>query len=439
MAGGGERWYDRLMSTGMRDGDPLRRPLALRCGATLANRVAKAAMTEGLADARDRATRRHETLYGRWSDGGAGLLITGNVMIDRRYLERPGNVVIDDDVDLEAVRRWATAGTRRGNHLWMQISHPGRQCTRMSSSTPVAPSAVPMTGMLGMMAKPRALEPAEIEDIIRRFAEVASVAKQCGFTGVQIHGAHGYLLSQFLSPRTNRRTDEWGGTLENRARLLLEVVKAVRARVGDGFPIAVKLNSADFQRGGFSNDEAAEVARWLDELGIDLLEISGGNYEQTALFGDLEPRAESTKRREAYFLEYAEVIAKACRGLPLMVTGGFRTASLMREVVDAGVVSVVGLARPFCVVPTLPQQIFAGELEHLPRHESEQRLGPGWLGRTSELHGIRTLNNQAEVAWFYAQIIHLSEDRPPDLALGTWAALGSHFQGELRRARARQR
>src|SRR5690606_8584898 len=138
-------------------------------------------------------TRRHETLYGRWSDGGAGLLITGNVMIDRRYLERPGNVVVDDDADLDALCRWATAGTRGGNHLWMQISHPGRQCTRMSSSTPVAPSAVPMAGMLGMMARPRALEPGEIEEIIGRFAAVASVAKQCGFTGVQIHGAHGYL------------------------------------------------------------------------------------------------------------------------------------------------------------------------------------------------------------------------------------------------------
>lgn len=420
--------------------DPLARPLELPCGVTLQNRIAKAAMTEGLADADDRATGRLETLYGRWSDGGAGMLLTGNVMIDRRYLERPGNVVIADDGGQDALRRWAQAGTRGGNHLWMQIGHPGRQCTRMSSSQPVAPSAVAMKGMLGMMATPRALAAHEIERIVEAWAYAAGVAKACGFTGVQVHGAHGYLLSQFLSPYTNRRTDRWGGSLENRARLLLDTVKAVRARVGADYPVAVKLNSADFQKGGFTNDEAARVAGWLGELGIDLLEVSGGNYEQAALFGDLgdAPKAASTKKREAYFLEYAQVIAEACPSVPLMVTGGFRTVAAMREVVAAGTVSVVGVARPFCVMPDWPRQALAGELDALPRHEEDQSLGRGVFGRASSVHSLRTLNTQAEAAWFYQQLISLSEGRDADLSLGTWAALYAHFSGEMQRARARR-
>ncbi|MFA9472615.1 MAG: NADH:flavin oxidoreductase/NADH oxidase family protein, partial [Deltaproteobacteria bacterium] len=306
--------------------NPLSLPLTLPCGAVLQNRIGKGAMTEGLADSNDNATKRHDTLYGTWSDGGAGMLLTGNVMVDRRYLERPGNVVIDGNGGEDALRTWAAAGTRAGNHLWMQINHPGRQCTRMSSSHPVSPSAVHLEGMMGLAAPPRALEVEEIHDIIRRFAHVASTAKETGFTGVQIHSAHGYLSSQFLSPRVNRRTDEWGGPLENRARFLLEVYKATREAVGPSFPVSVKLNSADFQKGGFSREESAQVAAWLAELGLDLLEISGGTYEQMALFGDKgeadQPKAESTQRREAYFLEYARDIRGALDGTPLMVTGG---------------------------------------------------------------------------------------------------------------------
>jgi 2,4-dienoyl-CoA reductase-like NADH-dependent reductase (Old Yellow Enzyme family) len=427
--------------------DPLTKPLRLPCGVTVPNRIAKAAMTEGLANERDQATRRHETLYGAWSDGGAGLLLTGNVMIDERYLERPGNVVIDDHEDREALARWAAAGTRGGNQLWMQINHPGRQCTRMSSGTPVAPSAVAMKNMLGLFAQPRALREDEILDIIERWARVATIAKESGFTGVQVHSAHGYLSSQFLSPRVNLRTDRWGGSLENRARLLLQTVEAVRASVGPHFPVSVKLNSADFQQGGFSNEDAAEVARWLHELRIDLLEISGGNYEQMALFGELtesgrpnnDAKSESTQRREAYFLEYAQLIRAAAPDLPLMVTGGFRTAEVMRDALEANLLDVVGIARPFCVLPDLAHQLLHGHLAELPQHERDQKLGNGWLGRTSRFKPVRVLNGQAEVAWFYRQIIKLSEGQRADTSLGTWAALTAHFRDELRLATARRR
>jgi 2,4-dienoyl-CoA reductase-like NADH-dependent reductase (Old Yellow Enzyme family) len=420
--------------------DPLQRPLLLPCGATLGNRLSKAAMTEGLADPNDRASDRLATLYGRWSDGGAGLLVTGNVMVDRRFLERPGNVVIDGNGGLDALRRLAAAGTRNGNHLWMQISHPGRQCTRMSSKHPLSPSSVKMKGMLGLMARPRALQAREIREIISAFARVAKAAKETGFTGAQLHSAHGYLSSQFLSPHTNRRTDEWGGSLENRARFLLETYRAMREAVGSDFPLGAKLNSSDFQKGGFSNEDSAQVARWLCDEGLDLLEISGGTYEQMALLGrpaEGEKKAESTLRREAYFLDYARNIREAARDIPLMVTGGFRTVSLIRQVVESGEVDVVGLARPFCVAPDLPKRIFDGTLSELPTPEKDRRLGPGLLGPVSPLRGLRTLNAQAEAAWFYRQIIALSEDREPDFNLGTWAALMAHFSGELRVVRQR--
>jgi len=421
--------------------DALWRPLSLPCGATLKNRLCKAAMTEGLADRDDCASDRLAMLYGRWSDGGAGLILTGNVMVDRRYLERPGNLVVDQNGGLDALATMAQAATRNGNHLWMQISHPGRQCTRMSSNHPVSASAVKMRGMMGLMARPRALEVDEIWDVIERFAHVATTAKEAGFTGVQIHSAHGYLSSQFLSPYTNRRTDDWGGSLENRARFLRETYKAVREAVGPSFPVAVKLNSSDFQKGGFSNEESAQVARWLCDAGIDLIEISGGTYEQMALFGQLgdeqEEKAESTRRREAYFLEYASNIRNAARGVPLMVTGGFRSVSLMREVVESGEVDVVGIGRPFCVVPDLPNRIRAGTLDELPAHEKDRRLGTGLFGRASSIHSIRTLNSQGEVAWFYRQLIALSEGREADLGLGTWSGLLAHLTDEMRVARRR--
>lgn len=421
--------------------DSLAQSLTLPCGAVLSNRLAKAAMTEGLADADDCASEGLATLYRRWSDGGAGLLLTGNVMVDRRYLERPGNVVIDDNGGEDALRALSSAGTRAGNHLWMQINHPGRQCTRMSSAHPVSPSSERMRGMMGLVAAPRALEPAEIRDIIERFARVARTAKRTGFTGVQIHSAHGYLSSQFLSPRANRRTDEWGGSLENRARFLLETYRAVRDAVGSDFPVAVKLNSADFQKGGFSKEESARVAGWLSELGLDLLEISGGTYEQMALLGRAEEdpteRAASTRRREAYFLEYARDIRESAKDVPLMVTGGFRTPGLMREVVHSGEVDAVGLGRPFCVMPDLVNEVLNEEIDELPAYEKGLRLGPGFFGSSSSNRTVRTLNGQAEVAWFYQQIIALSEGRQPDTSLGTWSALLSHFAGEMSVARRR--
>jgi 2,4-dienoyl-CoA reductase-like NADH-dependent reductase (Old Yellow Enzyme family) len=287
----------------------LAQPLKLPNGVVLKNRIGKAPLTEGLADEMNRATARHVSLYRRWAEGGAAVVVTGNVQVDRRYLERPGNVVIDGNGGMDALRAYARAGTANGTQLWMQISHPGRQTPRRVCDHPVAPSAVPLALPASAFAPPRAMTAEEVADVPRRFAHTAAVAREAGFTGVQIHAAHGYLLSQFLTPLVNKREDRWGGELAARASVLLEVVRAVRAATAPGFCISVKLNSSDFQQGGFSNEDCLQVVKWLGEASVDLIEISGGNYEKPAMMGS--GAKESTVRREAYFLEYAQLIKQA--------------------------------------------------------------------------------------------------------------------------------
>jgi 2,4-dienoyl-CoA reductase-like NADH-dependent reductase (Old Yellow Enzyme family) len=430
---------------------PLAAPLTLPCGAVLPNRIAKAAMTEALGDLRDDATPELERLYRRWSLGGAGLLITGHVMVDRRFLEQAGNVVLDDETDETRLRAWVAAGTEGGNHLWAQLNHPGRQTTRFHSERPVAPSAVALP-VRGFFARPRALEESEIGELIAAFARSAGIARRAGFTGVQVHAAHGYLISQFLSPRTNRRSDAWGGPLEHRARFLLEVVRAVRAAVGAGYPVAVKLNSSDFQRGGFEHREAVEVARMLAAEAIDLLEISGGTYERVAFAGQrrvafagqrraaaADPRAAATRAREAYFLEYAHAIRAAMPGVPLMVSGGFRTPAVMGEVLRAGEADVLGIARPFCVEPDSPARLLAGSPEPLPSPEERIRVGYGWTGPHSPSADLRAYNAQAATAWFYRQIERLGAGEEPERRPGAGVpVLLRYLWREWRRARQRR-
>jgi 2,4-dienoyl-CoA reductase-like NADH-dependent reductase (Old Yellow Enzyme family) len=400
-------------------------PLALPCGATLANRLCKAALTEGLADAMNRATARHERLYRAWSEGGAGLVVTGNVQIDRRYLERPGNVVVDGNGGIDALRRYAAAGTAAGNHLWMQINHPGRQTPTHVCTAPVAPSAVPLQNLpVALYAPPREITTDEIHDVIRRWARVAAIARDTGFTGIQVHAAHGYLLSQFLSPLANRRTDAWGGSLANRARLLREVVRACRSAVGPAFPVGVKLNSSDFQAGAFSADECRQVVRWLGEDGVDLLELSGGSYEVPSMMGaraqgpDAQrPVAESTRRREAYFLEYAASM-RAAATMPVMVTGGFRSRAAMDEALAAGELDMIGLGRPMCVDTDLPRRLIDGDLSQAVSYERD--IDPPKAG----------------LAWFCLQLIRLGDGLAPDRGLRGADAIAAYADNEQRTAQA---
>lgn len=319
----------------------------------LPNRIAKAAMEENMADQAHAPSEGLMRLYYAWADGEAGLIISGNVMVDRRAMTGPGGVVLEDDTQLGTFERWARIGRSKGAQFWLQINHPGRQMRANLGQQTWAPSTVAME--LGKMSKhfdtPRAMTPEVIEDVIRRFARTARLAELAGFNGVQIHAAHGYLLSQFLSPLTNRRTDEWGGSLENRARLLLEIIKAVRAEVAPTFAVAVKLNSADFQRGGFSAEDAEHVVKLLNDLPVDLVELSGGSYEAPAMQG--QARDGRTLAREAYFLEFAREIRNVAR-MPIMVTGGIRRLAVADEVIDSGV-DMVGIGTALALDPHLPR------------------------------------------------------------------------------------
>ncbi len=392
--------------------NPLAQPLDLPCGAQLPNRLSKAAMTEGLATSRGVPTPELERLYGLWSKGGAGMLLSGNIQVDADHLERPGNVVIDREPDEEmqaALSRWAKAATANGNHFWAQISHAGRQTQKNVNPNPKAPSAIKIDLPGGQFGEPIALTITEIEDIVRRFGIAAAAVRDAGFTGVQIHGAHGYLISQFLSPRSNQRTDQYGGELKNRARLLLDIVNTVREVVGAGFPVAVKLNSADFQKGGFAFEDSLQVSQWLEEAGVDLIEISGGTYEQPKLLGvegleeeEKQSVAQSTKKREAYFVDFALAMQEKV-SIPLMVTGGFRQRSVMERVVREGSADVIGLGRPMCVMTDAPKRLLNGEAE-LPRYEDALALLPGWLSFLQRFNTVRTMASFAVQYWYYAQL-----------------------------------
>lgn len=405
--------------------------LVLPCGAVLPNRLAKAAMTEGLADPQGRATPELARLYGLWADGGSGLLITGNVQIDRDHLERPGNVIIEgpqDEAALAGLRAMASAGTRAGGHIWMQISHAGRQTQVTVNPHPKAPSAVAV-GLPGkQFGLPEALTEPEIQDLIERFGQAAEAAKEAGYTGVQIHAAHGYLLSQFLSPRANLRTDQWGGSLENRARMLMAVVARVRAGVGPEFPIGVKLNSADFQKGGFAFEESVIVARWLQDAGVDLLEISGGSYEQPAMMDiegmeapDAPPKQASTIAREAYFVDFAKTM-RASLTMPLMVTGGFRTRRAMNTALEQGGADVIGLGRPLCVDTAGPAKLLAGA-EELDRWENKLKLLPPWLSFLGGLKMMRAVEGFAVTYWYYAQIDSIARTGRANIGISPFKAL----------------
>ena len=406
----------------------LAQPLTLPCGAVVPNRIAKAAMTEGLATARGVPTPELDRLYGLWSDGGSGLLLSGNIQVDADHLERPGNVVIDREPDANmraALARWARAATR--NQFWAQISHAGRQTQKIVNPHPKAPSAVKLGLPGGQFGQPVALTIPEIEEIVRRFGVCAAAVKEAGFTGVQVHAAHGYLLSEFLSPRSDRRTDRYGGELANRARALLDAVNAVRVAVGPDFPVAVKLNSADFQKGGFVFEDSLQVAAWLEEAGVDLIEISGGTYEQPRLLGveGIEEVAEqnvarSTTVREAYFVDFALAMQQQV-SIPLMVTGGFRRRVAMEQAIAGGGADLVGLGRPLCVMTDAPSRLLAG-LEELPRYENELALLPPWLDFLTRIRTIRSVASFAVQYWYYAQLDILGREGRAQPSLSVFAA-----------------
>ena len=384
------------------------------------NRIIKAAMSEALANDAGQPSQSHFNLYEAWAKGGLGCAITGNVMVDFRAKNEPGVVVIESERDLAKLQQWAEIGKQHGMVQLIQLSHPGRQCPKGLNKETVAPSAVPFSPVLATtFGTPRELREDEILDIIQRFATSAQICEKAGFEGVQLHGAHGYLISQFLSPLTNKRQDQWGGSIENRMRFLLEIYKAVRAATSEQFIISVKLNSADFQRGGITEDEVIAVFKAIDEAGIDLIEISGGTYEAPAMAGaKADKRKVSTIAREAYFLDFAENIRQQVK-CHLMVTGGFRTVAGMNAALDSGACEFIGIARPLAVETDLTDRLIAGQ---------DVRYAVDKIKT-----GIPMVDKMAimEIIWYAAQFKDIAQGKRPNPKLSPLKVFLKYATGNI--------
>ncbi len=375
-------------------------PLTLPNGATLRNRIVKSAMSEALGDEHNNPTQAQINLFGQWSAGGAALLITGNTPVDRMHLEHAGNFVLDPDSDMAQVSALVAAGQSGGAKILAQLAHAGRQTPEAINAHPTSVSDVRLE--LPGYGEPTPATESDIAEVIEKFVRSAKIAQDVGFDGVEIHAAHGYLLSSALSPRINTRTDRWGGSLDNRARLALSVVRAVRAAVEPGFIVAVKLNSSDFQKGGFDHADSVQVAVMLETEGVGFIEISGGNFEEPTAYQHAS-KSGSTQVREAYFLDYAAAI-KAALSIPLMVTGGFRSVSVMNDAIDSKKTDLIGMGRPFISDPGFAAKLLSGEIKKAPA--VEQDFPPA-----------DTLPRGAVLNWFCAQIAHAGHTGQPDLSM----------------------
>ena len=378
-------------------------PFTFQNGKTAKNRIFKSAMEEQLAQ-NDQPSEKLVRLYDTWAKGGAGVLVTGNVMVAESGKGSINDVVISDDRGLEMLKKWAKAGTQNDTLLIMQINHAGKQSPAVVNKTPLAPSAVPLVGMDGFINPPRELTADEINGLIQQFVQTAKIAEQAGFSGVQIHAAHGYLISQFLSPHHNRRQDQWGGSLENRMRFLLETYTAIRTVVGKDFLVGVKLNSADFPKGGVDESESVQVVQKLSEMDIDFIEVSGGNYESPQMLA----AKDSTRKREAFFIDYAEK-ARAVSQAPLIITGGFRSQNAMED----GYLDLVGVARPFALVPYLANQMQNGTYQTVQTD----------LIKTGVAFVDKKAGAMLEMNWYMTQMDLIGQGKQPDPKLSAWKML----------------
>ncbi|MEM6741290.1 MAG: tRNA-dihydrouridine synthase [Pseudomonadota bacterium] len=322
-------------------------PLTLPNGAILKNRMIKSAMSDSLGDGYGNPTSAQVEAYGTWARGGVAASIIGEVQANARYPEKPGNLVLDAASDFALFRELTSSGRANGSAIWAQLGHAGA-LTPPWLGVPRGPSRLDLPGLSCLEMS---LE--EIKAVPDTLAEAAALAEKVGFSGVQIHAAHGFLLSQFLSPLFNRRQDAYGGGLLGRARFLLEVVEAVRGRVSPCFTVTLKLNATDQLDGGLSEDDSLRVIAALDRTGLDLIDISGGTYFPGA------PSSSDRKSSGPYFLDFARE-ARRVTDLPLMVTGGFKRRASAEAAIRSGDVDAVGLARALVLNPALPSQWEAG-------------------------------------------------------------------------------
>ncbi|KAK2625933.1 hypothetical protein QTJ16_005245 [Diplocarpon rosae] len=339
-------------------------------GKTAKNRFLKAAMTERISSwdpqnlsARGIPSKNLINVYKRWGEGEFGNILTGNIMIEYDQLEAMGNPIIPHEAKFEgerfkAFKELATAAKKHGSLIVGQVSHPGRQVEDRLQKNPISASDKQLEGnVMGMtFAKPHQASQEEINRVVDGFAHAAEYLERAGYDGIELHAAHGYLLAQFLSQSTNQRTDKYGGSLENRVRLVLEIAAEVRKRVSSSFIVGVKINSVEFQDKGFSPEEAKGLCQALEDAKFDFIELSGGTYESLAF----KHKRESTVKRESFFIEFAEEIVKPLTKTKTYVTGGLKTVGAMVKALDT--VDGVGIARPACQEFQLPKEILEGKI-----------------------------------------------------------------------------
>ncbi|CZR45042.1 uncharacterized protein FPRO_15783 [Fusarium proliferatum ET1] len=351
------------------DVSALAKPLEFNFSRRVAkNRFMKSAMAESLAtwsaDEPEHigiATEQYANLYKRFGEGDWGVIVTGQIDIDARLYNR-GNIVIGKehqpipgDLRFERLKQAAAAATAHGSLILGQIVHVGRQVDARVSAETISASPIPLEPKWGMtFAKPREATKADLSDVIESFAHAAWYLEQAGFSGVQLHAAHGFLLSAFLSPSTNNRTDEYGGSLYNRTRLILEIMRAIKAKVSPNFILGIKVNSTEFQENGFTGEDAVTLCKALSDDQFDFIELTGGTFEVL----HFEKKALSTTTREGFFLEFAKSIIPVLDKTRSYTSGGFRTSSGM--VSGIATVDGVGLARAAAQEPYLPRDILSG-------------------------------------------------------------------------------
>jgi len=381
----------------------LSKTFTLPCGTSISNRIAKSALSEGIAEANGRPSKALFNLYKRWGNGGAGILFSGNVMVDKDHLVNANVMIAEDEEFISDYAMLAKNAQAHGSHLWMQINHPGRQAPIYLDKAPVSCSNVGMPSKLYL--EPRPLTEDEILKLIEGYGTAALIAKKSGMKGAQIHGAHGYLVSQFLSPLTNIRKDKWGGSLENRARFVLEIYRNMRKKVGPRFPLGIKINSADFQKGAFTEEESMEVIEMLDQEGMDLIEVSGGTYERAAMVGTMQK--ESTKKREAYFMDFIVKVREKINS-PLMLTGGFRRVDTMTKAIENGELDFVGLGRPFCVHPDVAKDLLSGKMTDCSV--------PDLLTGVDKID----MTGMLQTPWHQFQLVRMGKGLEPDPNMDLW-------------------
>ncbi|KAH7014162.1 NADH:flavin oxidoreductase/NADH oxidase [Microdochium trichocladiopsis] len=408
----------------------INKPFTFPNGSTIRNRLVKSAMAEGYMEPDCLPGDGLITNYSRWAQGGWGMLITGNYMIDPKGMSFPGMLLVNNDtvsreVQVAKLKAFASAARANGTKIIAQLCHPGRAGILIPGrgGKNIAPSPIRISFGDGFIARalaalmtgtPREMTREDIDNIVGKFASAARLMAEAGFDGVELHGAHGYLISQFLSAESNQRTDEYGGSALDRTKFAVQVIEAVKAAVPDGFIVGIKLNSVDYQtdrsaqatKEGHVMNTEKQLQECVDQFGaiaaagVDYVNVSGGTMENPRMANG-PPKSTRTKAREAFFLSFAESFRASFPDVPLMVTGGFHSRTGMEEAVAGGGTDLVGIGRGACACPSLPSDVVLNP----EVADSEARVVlkkypvPWWLSWGPQMVGVGWENN------FYSAMI----------------------------------